>query len=126
MVHQAPRRLARKNNARSISRNRKFSGRREELRREEIYRLRDRRALSRGSKTTPEFVGEADRFVRAGLADETLTASPRATRRLFSPWPLVPETSRATSLIFPAGARPARRCGPLPALLPNSRQQTFP
>src|SRR5205814_402548 len=62
MVHQAARSGScgtRADDARSISRDRKFSARCAAMRREEIYRLRNRRDVSRGSETAPFFVGEA-------------------------------------------------------------------
>src|SRR4029453_3069586 len=64
MVHQTARSLTCRHYARSISRNRKLSYCRATLRWEKIYRVRDRRDLSRGSAATPFFVGEAVCFRR--------------------------------------------------------------
>ena len=50
MVHQASRRFTRSDDARSVSRNRKLSHCCATLRREKIYRVRNRRDLSRGSE----------------------------------------------------------------------------
>ena len=64
VVHQASRRIPRADNARSISGNRKLGRCSAGLWREKIYRVRDRRDLSRGSEATPFFVGEAVCFRR--------------------------------------------------------------
>src|SRR4051812_5733977 len=49
MVHQAARTFGRRDDGRSVSRHWKFCGRRETLRREKFYRLRNRRRISGGS-----------------------------------------------------------------------------
>src|SRR5207245_11673820 len=60
VVHQIARRFVCRDDARSISRHREFSGRRPALSREKIYRIRNRRDLSRGSEVPP-WVAHASR-----------------------------------------------------------------
>src|SRR2546430_6635566 len=107
MVYQVARDLAREDDARSFPRHRKLRRRGKKLRREQIYRLRSRQGLPRRSETT---------------ASTKITGRHLISAESTSSF----EILQATSPVFLATARRARKCAPPPASPSNSRRQTFP
>src|SRR4029453_6190979 len=135
MVHQTARSLTCRHYARSISRNRKLSYCPATLRREKIYRVRERRDLSHGSAATPFFVGEAVCFPRESCSRPALSGrrfaktrrqsavATAAFRLSVANWMKI---SQAISPNFPVAAGPDQKCAPRAVWPLYSLRRTFP